>query len=214
MYTRTSLGDALHQANEFDKSEAAFQEAEVRQAARQPDCPLLYSGYGFLYCDLLFDCDKPEAVNCRVKKTIEWAKQRRHRRWIALDELSLGRLAFIRARTEGTCDFTIAKKHFDSAVPEILAYGQEQEKPHALFARALLRFVAEDVDGCRADLDEAWQIAERGSMRLFMADVLLHRARLFRDKAALGEARKLIEECGYHRRDGELADAEEAAKGW
>ncbi len=47
-----------------------------------------------------------------------------------------------------------------------------------------------------------------------MADVLLHRARLFRDKAALAEARKLIDECRYHRRDAELADAEEAAKSW
>jgi hypothetical protein len=51
-------------------------------------------------------------------------------------------------------------------------------------------------------------------MRLFQADVLLHRARLFCDKAALAEARELIEEHGYHRRDGELADAEEAAKTW
>ena len=68
--------------------------------------------------------------------------------------------------------------------------------------------------GCRADLDEAWRIAGRGSMRLHMADVWLHRARLFRDKAALAEARKLIAECGYHRRDAELADAEEAAEAW
>ena len=40
------------------------------------------------------------------------------------------------------------------------------------------------------------------------------RGRLFRDKAALAEAREPIEQCGYHRRDAELADAEEAAKGW
>jgi hypothetical protein len=51
-------------------------------------------------------------------------------------------------------------------------------------------------------------------MRLYMADVLLHRGRLLRDKEALAGARERIEECGYHRRDGELADAEEAAKGW
>ncbi|MHC4170017.1 MAG: hypothetical protein ACYSWQ_23965 [Planctomycetota bacterium] len=51
-------------------------------------------------------------------------------------------------------------------------------------------------------------------MRLFMADVVLYRGWLSRDKAALVEARKLIEECGYHRRGGEWADAEEAAKGW
>ena len=38
-------------------------------------------------------------------------------------------------------------------------------------------------------------------MKLHMADILLHRARLFRDRAALEAAAKLIEETGYHRRD-------------
>ena len=92
--------------------------------------------------------------------------------------------------------------------------GTTHHIPRGLVSRALLRFVEDDSDGCLTDLDEAWRIAERGAMRLFQADVLLHRARLFRDKAALAEARKLIEECGYHRRNEELADAEEAAKGW
>ncbi len=71
-----------------------------------------------------------------------------------------------------------------------------------------------DAEGARADLDEAWRIAERGPMRLHVADIHLTRARLFRDKAALAEARKLIEQCGYWRRKEELEDAEEAAKYW
>jgi len=33
------------------------------------------------------------------------------------------------------------------------------------------------------------------------------------DRAAVAEAREVIESCGYHRRDGELADAEEGLKG-
>jgi hypothetical protein len=33
-------------------------------------------------------------------------------------------------------------------------------------------------------------------------------------KDDLAQARRLIDECGYHRRDEELADAEEAAKTW
>ena len=33
--------------------------------------------------------------------------------------------------------------------------------------------------GAQADLDEAWDIAERGPMRLHLADIHLHRARLF-----------------------------------
>ncbi len=33
-------------------------------------------------------------------------------------------------------------------------------------------------------------------------------------KDDLAAAEKLINECGYHRRDEELADAKEAAKNW
>jgi len=64
---------------------------------------------------------------------------------------------------------------------------------------------------------EAWEITESGPMKLFMADIHLHRARLFfREKeypwespeADLKAARKLIEQCGYWRRKEELEDAE------
>jgi hypothetical protein len=73
-------------------------------------------------------------------------------------------------------------------------------------------------------------IAERGPMRLFMADIHLHRARLFGRKvdgdqssvisdekypwespaADLAAAEKLINDCSYHRRDDELVDAKRA----
>ena len=49
-------------------------------------------------------------------------------------------------------------------------------------------------------------------MGLHMADIHLYR--LFRDKQSLAQARARIAQCGYHRRDDELADAEEAAKNW
>ncbi len=51
-------------------------------------------------------------------------------------------------------------------------------------------------------------------MKLHMADIHLHRARLFRDRTALEAAARLIEETGYHRRDEELRDAQEAAQHW
>jgi hypothetical protein len=93
-------------------------------------------------------------------------------------------------------------------------------------------------DSAQADLDEAWDIASRGPMRLHMADIHLYRARLFfreptypwadwdlwqTDKSGpprprvaaddLAAAEKLINECGYHRRDEELADAKRAILG-
>ena len=61
-----------------------------------------------------------------------------------------------------------------------------------------------------ADLDEAWEIAERGEMKLHMADILLCRARFFGDRDALTQAVELIAQTGYHRRDEELADLEAA----
>ncbi|MGH8578290.1 MAG: hypothetical protein ACREXJ_15535 [Gammaproteobacteria bacterium] len=58
-------------------------------------------------------------------------------------------------------------------------------------------------------------------MQLHLADTLLHRAGLFRSRdeypwpgrtpeADLDDAETLIDACGYHRRDQELADARAA----
>jgi hypothetical protein len=43
---------------------------------------------------------------------------------------------------------------------------------------------------------------------------LLTRARLFRDRSQLTQARALIQDCGYGRRLPELEDAEAAARDW
>ena len=67
----------------------------------------------------------------------------------------------------------------------------------------------------QADLDEAYDIAERGPMPLFLADIHLYRAGLFHNatpypsawkspKHDLAEARRLIEKHGYWRRKAEL----------
>ena len=91
--------------------------------------------------------------------------------------------------------------------------------PRGFLTRAWLLFLEGDAHGARADLDEAWDIAERGPMRLHLADIHLHRARLFfcekpypwkSPQADLAAAEKLINDCGYHRRDQELADAKRA----
>ena len=62
-------------------------------------------------------------------------------------------------------------------------------------------------------MEEAREIAERGEMKLWLADYYLESARLARsemhkEKMAehCGQAKRLIEECGYHRRDGELEE--------
>jgi hypothetical protein len=88
-----------------------------------------------------------------------------------------------------------------------------EPKPRWAF-HARLRAVQGQPELARADFDEARQIAERGPMGLHLADIHLHRARLFRDKEELKHARALIEQCGYWRRKQELENAVEAAKAW
>lgn len=84
-------------------------------------------------------------------------------------------------------------------------------------------------ESAQSDLNEAWDIAERGPMPLYMVDIHLHRARLFFREAHypwdknpdgtsrgpkddLTEARRLIEKHGYWRRKGELEEAKAVIK--
>ena len=110
--------------------------------------------------------------------------------------------------------------------------GWQDEIPGGLLTRAWLRSLTGARTGpesAQEDLDEAWDIAERGPMPLFLADIHLHRARLFgrlnpeaggakypweSPAVDLRAARHLIEKHGYLRRMEELEDAEAAAKRW
>jgi tetratricopeptide (TPR) repeat protein len=127
------------------------------------------------------------------------------------------------AQVSQSMNFTAAQDHLDAAVNGLRRAGQIDALPSSLLSRAWLRLLQGDTDAARTDLDEAWEIAARGPMRLHMADIHLYRARLFHavqpypwdsPHADLAAARRLIEECGYWRRKEELEDAEAAAKNW
>ncbi len=135
----------------------------------------------------------------------------------ALDHLTLGRAALygeLVRRQAAHSALEAAREHLTAAVDGLRASGTMDELPRGLLTRAWLRCVEGDESGSCADLDEALEMAERGSMRLFMGDVQLTRARLFCDRDSLDKAKELIKKCGYHRRDEELAEAERAAGGW
>jgi len=136
-------------------------------------------------------------------------------------------------------EFETARRELDVAVSGLRQASTQHMIPFGLLTRAWLRFLTgarTDPDSAQEDLDEAWEIAERGSMKLHMADIHLYRARLFgrpraegtgqksevseeeypweSPAADLAAAEKLINDCGYHRRDEELADAKAALKEW
>ena len=92
--------------------------------------------------------------------------------------------------------------------------------PLGLLARAALRRVTDpagsgDLPGARVDLDEAEEIAERGGMRLHLCDVYLEGTRqhlasgdVGAARRRLGEAKGLVEACGYGRRTAEVVALE------
>lgn len=251
MISRTTHADALHQAGRRAEAEALFREAERMQAEQQPDYPLLYSLQGFQYCDLLLaeaerkssnadcgpsnaDCglrnadlvDACQAVFERAEKTLLIAQQNNlSLLTVALDHLSLGRAALYMAILEQSA-IRNSQSAIESAVSGLRRSGDQDILPRGLLTRAWLRSLLgaqTGPDSAQADLDEAWEIAARGPMKLHMADIHLTRARLFGlrpepypwDAAAadLAAAERLIRECGYHRRDGELADVKRAILG-
>ncbi|MEO8382804.1 MAG: hypothetical protein ABI779_24310 [Acidobacteriota bacterium] len=185
------------------------------------------------------------AVAVRAVQTLQWVNDARADLLsIALDHLTLGRAALYGAILESHSDrgepaqpssppptsgesqrgFTSAATDLDQAVSGLRRAGQQDQLPRGLLTRAWLRGVTGQRTGpesAQGDLDEAWEIAERGPMPLFLADIHLYRARLFFREAQypwqspqhdLAEAHRLIFKHGYLRRKEELEDAENALK--
>jgi hypothetical protein len=150
----------------------------------------------------------------RATRTLEWGNRFGILLDIALDHLTLARVALYRAVLEAAPVSAYQNPHLPAALDGLRKAGTLHHTPKALLTAALHQHVLGDAGAARHHLDEAQQIAERGPMPLFLADVHLHRARRFRDRNELAKARALITNHGYGRRHEELAAAEEAAMGW
>jgi hypothetical protein len=238
MARRATAADALHQSGQRAEVGTLFADAERMQKERQPEFDLLYSLPGFRYCDWLLApaeraawqallCGKcassvaaDHATSCdevdrRGLKMFEWREPNDPILDIALDHLTLARVGLTRAVLSNPLSQpSLNLPHVAAAVSGLRAAGQVYYLPPGLLTAALYHFVRGEHDLARNHLAECQQIAERGPMPLFLADVHLHRARMFRDKNELAKAAKLIRDLGYGRRYDELADAEEAAKNW
>lgn len=141
----------------------------------------------------------------------------------ALDHLTLARVGLIRAILANPLPQpTLDLPHVAAAVNGLRAAGQSFLLCSGLLTAALYHFVRGEYDLAEKHLAEAQQIAERGPMPLFLADIHLTRARLWGSlkgeggsgkvdaRAELVRAGELIRKLGYGRRDQELADAESA----
>ncbi|NUM77983.1 hypothetical protein HUU40_26780, partial [candidate division KSB1 bacterium] len=242
MMFRTTMADALHQAGELTQAQQLFREAEAMQKKRQPEYPYLYSLRGFLFCDLLLSQGQYQEVQKRARQTLEWAIQNNLSLLTrALDKLSLGRaflllalsevegqaLAETTARALGAPGqyFDQAREYLLQAVAGLREAGQQDDLPRGLLARAAFHRVQNEFALASTDLEEAREIAERGGMKLLLADYHLEACRLESKKQTakskeqkanskmqaeehLDIAARMIEEMGYGRRKPEVEELE------
>ncbi|MCA9043555.1 MAG: hypothetical protein KDA69_04495, partial [Planctomycetaceae bacterium] len=238
---RTTAADALHQSGDTTEAQQLFAEAETMQAERQPEYPLLYSLQGFRYVDLLLapaeraawqmvldEASRSEFLNAqrsslndicneadrRGEKMFEWRSSSDSLLDIALDHLTLARSTLYRTLLSRDVPGTLTTQ-ITTALSALRKANSLNHFPKALLTAAwYYASLGEQPNEAKRLLDEAEQISRRGPMPLYLADVHLHRARLFRDRDELAKARVLIEKHGYGRRLPELADAEAAAVNW
>ena len=191
--TRTILADALHHSGDLAEAMRLFVEAERLQVELQPESPILYSVWGYRYCDLLLDGGETAEVLRRASLTLDGVGESPSPLDIGIHNLSLG-CAYPSASAE-------AIDHLDQAVDFLRRAGQLDRLPPALLARATPR-----------DLDEAFRIATRSGMRLHLTDyhlIMARNALAANDRPNAREhfakAEALVQATGYHRRDPDLA---------
>ncbi|MEM8993592.1 MAG: SEFIR domain-containing protein [Acidobacteriota bacterium] len=230
MSARAKLANSLHHAGRSGEALEQFRSAEAIQTAGHAKYPELYSLPGFRYCTLLL-ADAAAAAGGRDldRKTIARALLEVERRATealnivtdgsrnlldrAVSRLTLGRVHFYRALLDGS-PVDIAGPDIEAAVDGLRHAGRVDYLPGGLLTRAWFRFSQGRPDDARADLDEAREVADQEPMPLFLADIALYRARFFRDRVALSEARRLIDAHGYGRRLQDIEALEAASAKW
>jgi len=213
MFNRTSLANILHQLGSLTEADNLFCEAEKIQRLRQPEYQFLYSVEGFRYCDLLLSQGKFQDAQIRANQAIKIARSNNLLLAIALDYLSLGRVYLLQVCHKEKSYLDYATLNLELAVTSLRQAGRQDYLPLGLLAHAAWARVAEQFDRATRDLAEAFTIAERGEMSLYLADCHLEAARLAlarhdpaQARDAWQQAAALITQTGYHRRDGELAE--------
>lgn len=222
MSARVGHADALLQGGHFSRALAQFVEAEKMQRERQPGLPLFSSVASYRYCDLRLSQGRTKEVLERAQYAIDLAQRKNWLLDIALNTLSLGQAAHqatLEARSRcgaPLVDAPSAGASLDEAVHSLREAGGLDDLPRGLLARAAYHRAAGDSKLANRDLMEAFDVSERGGMRLFLAQCWTESARqkiafgeskeaaLGAAEAALRAASDLIIEMGAHRRDPDL----------
>lgn len=204
----TALIDALHWAGDLAQIDLLASKAERLQALDQPHMPQLYSVAGYQYFDVLLSRGQFTDVIARAEQSLRWSEAR-----YPLISTGLSRLAIGRAYAE-LGNIGVAQNHLNLAVNALQTAGMQEFTIRGHLARAAFRRVAGDMVGSHNDLADAFDIAERGNMRLFLIDCWIEAARqllvtptaanIRETETALDHATTLIAKTGLKRRMPEL----------
>jgi tetratricopeptide (TPR) repeat protein len=187
MSTLKTLAAALESAGDHERARQTFIEAEKFQAQIAPDFPILNSVAGYLYCDFLLTRRAWVEACDRAAEMSKWNPGKRSLLGIAFDTLALGRarlgsaLERVHVRQSlfrATVEIHNIGQQIQRAVDGLQAAGAYGEMPRGLLARAVFRRSVGDWQDSVRDLSEIEEIAEPGSMRLQLCDMMLERARL------------------------------------
>jgi len=179
-------------------------EAEKFQKKNQPEHQQLVSVSGFWYCLLLLqqstDRTQLDDILKRGKYSLEVSTKERWIHIAALDNLIL-------ARTYHKLnELKEAKQYFDQAVADIKESSRRDFACFFYIDRANFYLDQKQFDEALHDLEEAWQIIERGKMKLYAVDYHLAMSRYARVQQPEAvqshedEAKRLIDATGYHLR--------------
>lgn len=216
--SKTTLAYVLHQASRTDEAWALYRQAEQHQHETDPKKPRLYSLWGFRYCNLLLARGEELVVLERAKYALKFAETYHWPLGIALDQLSLGRAHLQLACSPNPQEERVQEVHWQQAadwlgqaVVSLREAGTRHYLPLGLLARTAYFRYTQDFAKAYKDLQEVFDLAEGGEMRLHLTDYHLEAARLALaeddcDKAQVHTqaAAKLIEATGYNRRLQEL----------
>ncbi len=213
--TRATLANVLHQSGVPKEAQRLFAEAEAIQwEKRQPKIRFLYSVWGFQYCELLLGLGKWEEVLDRAQEGLKISTRLNDLSSIALDQLSIARAHDQAAETESTATHVEAAAHYHDMAMEGLRKASDMEFiAKGLLARAHWYLQTNRTDLAAQDLAEVLEIAEDGSMGLYLVDYHLGMAHLRRLEGQheeaerhKAEALRRIEETGYERRRKEAEE--------
>ena len=168
---------------------------------------------GYRLCLLLLDEGSYESVCRRAHEEMQRLVESDKMLDFAFAQLVLRCAQFLASLRDGTSNFEQPAASLGKAVDIMRQAGRHDHLPRGLLSRAHLRRFQKDFDAARRDIDEAFEIATRGEMRLFEADCRLEYARLYLAQGDKPKAREqlditapMIEEMGYHRRDAEVKE--------